>query len=93
MSATSGQKTVAAAGTAEAMGTALIHGALMVKALVGNAGSVYLGNDGAGDVTSSNGLELAAGDVAILDTVSSLSALILDADINGEGVSWMMLEQ
>lgn len=91
MSAISGQKTVTAAGTAEALGTALVHGALMVKALVGNAGNVYIGNDGAGDVTSSNGMELQPGDVAIFDHVASLSNLIIDSDNNGEGVSWVML--
>jgi len=91
MSAISGQKTVAAAGTAEALGSGQVHGAMMIKALTDNAGNVYVGNDGAGDVTSSNGLELAAGDVMILDTVSNLSALVVDADNNGEGVSWIML--
>ncbi len=91
MSAISGQKTVTAAGTAEALGSGQVHGALMIKALIGNAGQAYIGNDGAGDVTSANGIELAAGDVMIFDTVSNLSALIVDADVNGEGVSWIML--
>ena len=91
MSAISGQKTVAAAGTAEALGTALIHGPLMVKGLLSNGGNVYIGNDGAGDVTSSNGIELAAGDAVVFDHVSSLSALIVDVAVNGEGVSWIAL--
>jgi len=93
MSATSGQKTIAANGTAEALGSGQVHGALMVKALNGNAGDVYIGNDGAGDVTNANGLELAAGDVVIFDTISNLGALMLDADNNGEGVSWILLNQ
>lgn len=91
MSAISGQKTVTAAGTAEALGTALINGPLIVKGLLANVGSVFVGNDGAGDVTSANGLELAAGDVVVFDHVSSLSALILDSAENGEGVSWVAL--
>ena len=91
MSVISGQKTVAAAGTAEALGSALVHGPIMVKALLANGGNVFVGNDGAGDVTSGNGFELAAGDVVIFDHVSSLSAVIVDSAVNGEGVSWIML--
>jgi len=87
----SGKKTVTAAGTAEALGSGQVHGALMIKALVGNAGYIYIGNDGAGDVASTNGLELAAGDVAIFDHVSNLSAIMVDSSVNGEGVSWVML--
>ena len=91
MSANSGQTTVTTAGTAVALGNGIVGGALMVKALIGNVGNVYIGNDGAGDVTSANGLELAPGDVMIFDTVSNLSALIVDSAENGEGVSWIML--
>ena len=91
MSAISGQKTVAAAGTAEALGTALIHGPLIVKALLANTNNVYIGNDGAGDVTSGNGIELDAGEVVVFNHVGSLSTLIVDVDTNGEGVSWMAL--
>lgn len=92
MSAISGQKTVAAAGTAEALGSALIHGPLLVKALLANTNNVYVGNDGAGDVTSSNGVELDAGEVIVFDHVSSLSTVMVDADTNGEGVSWISLK-
>ena len=35
----------------------------MVKALLANTNNAYVGNDGAGDVTSGNGIELDAGDV------------------------------
>lgn len=89
--AVSGQKTVTAAGTAEALGSQLINGPLMVKALNGNAGDVYIGNDGAGDVASGNGLELSAGEVVIFEFVGNLGALLLDAATNGDGVSWLML--
>jgi hypothetical protein len=91
MSAISGQKTVAAAGTAEALGTAKIQGPLMVKALDTNTGIVAIGNDGAGDVTTSNGLRLAASEVVVFDHVSSLAAIFVDAAVNGEGVSWASL--
>lgn len=91
MSAISGQKTVAAAGTAEALGSASLQGPLMIKALIANTGYIYVGNDGAGDVASGNGLELAAGDVVVFDWVGSLANIIIDSSVNGEGVSWLLL--
>lgn len=91
MSAKSGQKTVTAAGTAEALGSGQVHGALMVKALGSNTEKVYIGNDGAGDVTSSNGMELSPGDVVVFDNVANLSELIVDSVENGEGVAWLIL--
>ena len=91
MSAKSGLKTVTAAGTAEALGSGQVHGALMVKALSGNAGLVYIGNDGAGDVASTNGMELSAGDVVVFDNVANLSELMVDSAENGEGVAWLIL--
>ena len=91
MSAISGQKTIAAAGTALALGTGLIHGPMMIKALIANTGYVYVGNDGAGDVTSGNGMELAAGEVVVFDHVGSQASVIVDVSVNGEGVAWLML--
>jgi len=90
--ALSGQKTVAAAGTAEALGSQVINGPLMVKALLANTNNAYIGNDGAGDVTSANGLELDAGDAVVFDFVGNLASLIVDVDTNGEGVSWIVLD-
>ena len=89
--ALSGQKTVTAAGTAEALGTASIQGPLMIKALLGNGDNVYIGNDGAGDVTSGNGFELDAGEAIVFDFVGNLSSIMVDADANGEGVCWLRL--
>jgi hypothetical protein len=91
MSAISGQKTVTAAGTAEALGTAVIQGPLMIKALLANTNNVYIGNNGSGDVTSANGIELDAGEVVIFNHVGALSSIIVDVDTNGEGVSWISL--
>ncbi len=91
MSAISGQKTVTTGGTAEALGTVLGHGPLMVKALAANTGLAYVGNDGAGDVASTNGLELAAGEVVIFNQVGSLANIIVDVATNGEGVAWLIL--
>ena len=91
MSAISGQNTVAAAGTAEALGSGQVHGPLMVKALAANTGNIFIGNDGAGDVTSANGLQLGAGDVVVFDHIALLSDLIIDSAVDGEGVAWLML--
>jgi hypothetical protein len=93
MAALSGQKTVTTAGTAVALGASqLINGPLMVKALDTNTGVVAIGNDGANDVTVSNGLRLEAGDNVIFSFVGNLASLWLDSAGNGEGVSWIMLD-
>lgn len=91
MSAISGQKTVTTAGTAVQLGTVRIEGPLIVKALDANTGVVALGNDGANDVTLSNGIRLSASEVLVFDFVGSLANLWLDSAVNGEGVGWIML--
>ena len=91
--ALSGQKTVTTAGAAVALGTSqLINGPLMVKALDTNSGVVALGNDGANDVTVSNGIRLDAGDQVVFLFVGNIASIWLDSAVNGEGVSWIMLE-
>ena len=91
MATLSGQTTVAAAGTEVVLGTAAINGPLMVKALTTNSDLVYLGNVD-DTVSSSTGLPLAAGDVAIFNQVGSLGEIYVDAAVNGEGVAWLALE-
>jgi hypothetical protein len=83
-----GQITVSAAGTAvNGPDVPLTNGAY-IKALGANAGKVYVGNDGAGDITSSNGFELSAGDLIIVQ-VSNLNQLWFDAATNGDKFCWM----
>ena len=89
--ALAGQKTITTAGTALALGSQQVDAPLLVKALTTNTGLMYVGNDGAGDVTSANGYPLAAGDQVIFDHVSNLSAVILDSAVNGEGAAWLIL--
>jgi hypothetical protein len=90
--ALSGQKTVTTAGTAVALGTAQsINGPLMVKALDTNTGIVAVGNDGANDVTVSNGIRLSKGESMVFEYVGNIASLWLDSAVNGEGVSWCML--
>lgn len=87
----SGQKVVTTAGAAVALGSGAVNASLLVKALTTNTGIVYVGNDGAGDVNSANGYPLAAGDQVIFGLVSNLSAIYVDAAVNGEGVAWLIL--
>jgi hypothetical protein len=91
MTSISSQKTVTSAGTAEALGSQIINAPLMVKALSANTGAIAIGNDGSDDVTISNGLLLSADDVVIFDYVGCLSSIYIDAENDGEGVSWLIL--
>jgi len=85
----SGQITISAAGTAQ-QGPAISGSGFFIRGLVGNAGNVYLGNDGAGDVTSSNGYELAPGDQIFIE-ITDLSLLYFDAENNDDGFSWLRM--
>ena len=87
----SGQKTVTAAGTAVALGNQVINGLLVVKALAGNTGLVYVGNNGSGDVASSNGFELTAKEEVRFNFVGNLSEIIVDAATNDDAVCWIAL--
>lgn len=90
--ALSGQTTVTTAGTAVLLASSqLVNGPLMVKALDTNTGAVAVGNDGANDVTVSNGLRLLKGEAVIFDFVGNIASLWLNSAVNGEGVSWCAL--
>ena len=91
MPALSGQKTIATAGTALALGSQVINAPLMIKALDTNTGIAAVGNDDSEDVTLSNGMRLAAGDVVIMEFVGDLKSIIVDVAVNGEGVAWLVL--
>jgi hypothetical protein len=87
----SGQKTIATVGTALALGAGIVDGALAVKALATNTGVMVVGNDGADDVTASNGYELSAKEEVIFEDVASLDDIIVDTSVNGEGVAWLII--
>ncbi len=91
MAAISGQTTVSTAGTAVQLSTSesRTNGPLIIKGLDGNTGNVYVGNDGAGDVTASNGYELGAGDAVVFDYVGDLRSIWVDAATNGDKVCWV----
>ena len=91
MPALSGQKTIATAGTALALGSQVINAPLMIKALDTNTGIAAVGNDGAGDVTVSNGMRLELVGVEKRELVGDLANIMLDVSVNGEGVAWLVL--
>lgn len=91
MPALSGQTTVANAGTALALGDQVINAAVTVKALKANTGVIYIGNDGSGDVADDSGFQLEAGEQITFDFAGNLSSILIDAEVNGEGVTWIIL--
>lgn len=89
----SGQFTVTTAGTAvqgPASPEVTGGGVFAIRALAGNTNPAYVGNDGAGDVTSANGFELPAGEM-IYARVRKLSDLWFDVSTNGDGFSWLLI--
>ena len=90
--ATSGQTAVTTAGTAVRLATNQPCVWAYVKALNANTGLVFLGNDGAEDVSSSTGFQLAAGEVIYVDWnegLGNLNTFWLDSAVSGEGVCWI----
>ncbi len=99
----SGQTTVATAGTAvQISSTVLKVSWIRIKALAANTDTMYVGQDGAGDVRSSNGYPILAGDdvedrALKLDYRNpgtgkgseNLQNLWVDAAVNGEKIAWI----
>lgn len=86
-----GQDSVTTAGTSVALngGTTIAtaaNGELAIRADSGNAGDIYVGDS---DVDSSNGFVLGAGESISLP-VADVADVHIDADNNGEGVSWIV---
>ena len=90
-----GQITVTTSGTAvqgtdvPAWQPAEAGGGFFVFALSTNTGNCYVGNDGAGDVTSSNGFELIKGSTPMFVRASNLNEYWFDALNNGDKVCWI----
>lgn len=86
--AITGQVTVETAGTAVQGPDVALENGVIIKALSGNSGLGYVGNDGDDDVTSGNGFELSAGDqVPVM--VSNLNELYFDVASNGDKFCWL----
>lgn len=84
----SGQITVTTAGTEVQGPDVPLTNGIFIKALAGNTGVVYVGNDGAGAVSSSTGFQLDKGDL-ILVQVDNLNKLWFDAATNGDKFCWI----
>lgn len=80
--------TVTTAGTAVNGSDVDTPNGVIVRALSTNTGVVYFGNDGAGDVASTNGFELSAGDQMIV-MVGNLKDIWFDAATNGDKFCWL----
>lgn len=63
-------------------------GGFFVTAPNANTGLIYIGNDGAGDVASTNGLELKAGGQTFI-ICNNLNELWFDASVDGEKCTWL----
>jgi hypothetical protein len=87
-SAISGQITVTTAGTEVQGSSVSLPNGVYIKALSGNTGKVYVGNDGSNAISSTTGYELAAGQM-ILVQVDNLNKLWFDAATNGDKFCWM----
>jgi hypothetical protein len=87
----SGQAYVESAGSPVVLGEGGIFGPLMVKAVPGNAGEVYIGDDGEGSVDDETGMILEAGDVVVFEYVGDLGSIYVDAENDGDGVCWIAL--
>lgn len=90
-SVSSGRKVVTTAGTRVALGTDVTGMAsVAVQALHANTGVIVVGGGAVvAAVATRNGIALNPGDVVSID-VSKLSAIYLDAMVNGEGVSFVV---
>ena len=87
----SGEKTVAATGTEEALltdsGGSSIYNALVIIAKIANTGQVFVGNDGVSSATN-DGLD--AGESIELSSRHGfrLADIFIDVEVNGEGVNF-----
>jgi hypothetical protein len=83
-----GQITVTTAGTEVQGGNVALDNGVYIRALTGNTGVVYVGNDGAGAVSASTGYQLNKGE-AVTIHVANLNQLWFDAATNGDKFCWL----
>ena len=87
--AKSGLITVGTAGTA-VVGTTEAGNLFGIKAHPDNTDAVWVGNDGASDVTNANGFPLNPGETIVLN-MANLNQVYFDADVSGEKACWIKL--
>lgn len=83
----SGAKNVTVAGTAEPIATSTATTTITVRALETNTGLIYVGPS---TVDSSSGFQLSASETVSID-LDNLNKVWIDADVNGEGVTFIYL--
>lgn len=83
-----GKTTVTTAGTAVVLGSSTAIVSVTVRALASNTNKIYVGS---ASVSSSNGFQLSPQESISLD-INNLSKIFIDADTNGEGVSYIYLD-
>ena len=88
MAVLSGQITVTTAGTAVVGTSTGRYRGFFIKAMAGNTGIVYVGNDGADDITATNSYELSAGDQVYVE-VEDLADLYFDSASDGDKLCWL----
>lgn len=89
--ARSGQVTVTTTGTA-VRGSDVQCNFVSLLAHPDNTDTVWVGDDDAGDVSSSNGYPLKAGGAPVVLRVTNLRDLWFDADVSGEKICWLRLD-
>lgn len=88
----SGQITVTTAGT-EVQGPDLqVNGEVLFIANPNNTDTVWVGNDGAGAVSSSTGFPLLQTGNTCIRRVNNLKDLWFDSDVSGEKVCYLLLD-
>lgn len=90
----SGQITVTTAGTAVAGPSTPKGNRWALIAPAANTGVVYVGNDGADDVTASNGFVVSETSPTYIETTpgGSLSEYYFDAASNGDKIHWLKID-
>ena len=92
MAALSGIITITTAGTAQQgpTTTPTTPGQIIwLKAHPDNTDTVWVGNDGAGDVAAANGFALNPGESVPVQT-SNLAGYYFDSSVNGEMICWLI---
>ncbi len=87
----SGQLHCSTAGTAEPGPDVAADPGFYIQALAGNTPTVYIGNDGAGALSSTSGFSLAAGDKIYIGKpiIQNLSELLLLSTTTSDGIAWL----
>jgi hypothetical protein len=80
-----GKTTVTTAGTAVQLASSTTIGSVTVRALASNTGKIYVGSS---SVSSANGFQLSPQETVSVD-INNLNKVWLDADTNGEGVTYI----